>query len=199
MKYMLPELQYGYADLEPFIDEQTMRIHHTKHHQAYIDNLNAALEIHPELQDLPLEQLLKDLTTVPEDIRSKVQNNGGGHFNHTFFWSIMSPNAGGVPTGALAEKINETFGDFSQFQSQFETAAMTRFGSGWAWLVQDAAGKLSIVSTQNQDTPLAAGLTPVIGLDVWEHAYYLKYQNKRAEYVKNWWNTINWKKIESGF
>jgi superoxide dismutase, Fe-Mn family len=197
MKYELPKLNYGYGDLEPFIDEETMKIHHTKHHQAYIDNLNKALEQHPELQETPLVELLKDLNTVPEDIRNAVRNNGGGHYNHSMFWLTMGPNKGGLPSSGLLTKIETTFGSFEKFKEEFGKAALTRFGSGWAWLVLDQSNNLSIVSTPNQDNPISDNLRPLLGLDVWEHAYYLKYQNKRADYITTWWNTVDWNAVES--
>jgi Fe-Mn family superoxide dismutase len=197
MKYELPSLNYGYGDLEPFIDEETMKIHHTKHHQAYIDNLNKALELHPDLQEKPLVELLKNLNTIPEDIRNAVRNNGGGHYNHSMFWLTMSPNKGGLPPSELASKIDDAFGSFDKFKEEFGKAALTRFGSGWAWLVLDAKNTLSIVSTPNQDNPISDGHRPLLGLDVWEHAYYLKYQNKRADYINNWWNTVDWNAVAS--
>ena len=192
MAHTLPSLPYAYNALEPYIDAQTMEIHHTKHHQAYVNNLNAALEKHPDLQGVDLESLLRNIQSVPEDIRTAVRNNGGGHANHSLFWTIMGPNAGGAPTGELAAAINAAFGSFDAFKEQFSTAAKTRFGSGWAWLVVDGFGKLAVYSTANQDSPYMNGHTPILGLDVWEHAYYLKYQNRRPEYVENWWNVVNW-------
>ncbi|MCS7010070.1 MAG: superoxide dismutase [Anaerolineales bacterium] len=192
--YQLEPLPYPYDALEPYIDARTMEIHHTKHHAAYINNLNAALEKHPELFDKTLEALLSDLNAVPEDIRTVVRNHGGGTWNHNFFWRIMAPGAGGGPTGELAEAIAHAFGSFDAFKAEFEKAANGRFGSGWAWLVKTANG-LSVISTANQDNPLSEGLTPILGIDVWEHAYYLKYQNRRAEYVSNWWNVVNWEEV----
>jgi superoxide dismutase, Fe-Mn family len=191
MPHSLPPLPYDFNALEPHIDEQTMRIHHGKHHQAYVNNLNAALEKHPELQGKSVEDLVKGINTVPEDIRGAVRNNGGGHINHTMFWDIMGPGGGGKPTGPLADDINKTFGDFGQFQTQLKQAGVSRFGSGWAWLVY-ANGKLQILSTPNQDSPYMNGQVPILGVDVWEHAYYLKYQNKRPDYLDAWWNVVNW-------
>ncbi|MEJ5224948.1 MAG: superoxide dismutase [Anaerolineales bacterium] len=199
MAFQLPPLPYAPEALEPFIDAQTMTIHHGKHHAAYVNNLNAALEKHPELSGWSLEDLLVKLNEVPEDIRTAVRNHGGGHWNHTMFWEIMAPNAGGAPTGALANAINDTFGSFDAFKAEFEKAANGRFGSGWAWLVKKSDGGLAIVSTANQDNPLTDGLTPLMGIDVWEHAYYLKYQNRRPEYVTNWWNVVNWSEITRRF
>lgn len=194
MAHTLPQLPYAYDALEPHIDAKTMEIHHSKHHQAYIDKLNAALEKHPELAEKSAEELIADLDMVPEDIRMAVRNNGGGHVNHTFFWEIMSPSGGGEPKGKLKEAIDKTFGDFTKFKEQFAAAGVARFGSGWAWLVSDA-GKLSIVSTPNQDSPLTEGKMPILGVDVWEHAYYLKYQNKRPDYLNAWWNVVSWEEI----
>ena len=191
MAHEVPPLPYAYNALEPHIDEQTMRIHHDKHHAAYVTNLNAALEKHPALQSKAVDDLLKTIGSVPEDVRTAVRNNGGGHANHTLFWELMGPGAGGAPTGALAEAIRSAFGSFDAFKDQFAKAAMDRFGSGWAWLI-DAGGSLKIESTANQDSPLMEGKRPLLGLDVWEHAYYLKYQNRRADYVSAWWNVVNW-------
>lgn len=199
MTYTLPALPYAYDALEPYIDAKTMEIHHTKHHQAYIDKLNAALASHPELADKPLEDLLKDLNSVPEDIRSAVRNHGGGHFNHSFFWKIMMAKGGGAPSGKLAEAINTKFGSFDKFKEEFNKAAATRFGSGWAWLSADKSGGLTVTSTANQDCPLSEGLKPILGLDVWEHAYYLNYQNRRPDYIGAWWNVINWAEVEKNF
>ncbi len=193
MAYELPKLSYAYDALEPFIDAKTMEIHHTKHHQAYITNLNAALEKHPELKVVTFSDLvglLKDLSKVPADIKGAVQNNGGGHFNHTFFWPLLKKNNGAKPTGALLDAIVASFGSFEAFQEAFSNAAKTRFGSGWAWLIKKD-GKLVVTSTPNQDTPLAEG-QPLLGLDVWEHAYYLNYQNRRPDYVGAFWNIVNW-------
>lgn len=195
MTYQLPELPYAYDALEPYIDVETMHLHHDKHHNTYVTNLNAAVEKHPELFNKTVEELVTDLASVPEDIRTAVRNNGGGHVNHTMFWEIMGPNAGGEPTGDLKKAIDETFGSFDKFKEEFAKAATTRFGSGWAWLVVGKDGKLSIVSTANQDSPLSDGLTPVLGLDVWEHAYYLKYKNVRPDYIKAFWNVVNWDEV----
>jgi Fe-Mn family superoxide dismutase len=195
MAFTLPPLPYGYDALEPNIDARTMEIHHTKHHQGYVNNLNAAIEKAPELQDKSLEELLKDLSAVPEKVRTAVRNNAGGHWNHSMFWVIMAPNAGGDPTGELADAIKKSFGDFTKFKEQFNSAASGRFGSGWAWLVSDPKGGLAIESTPNQDNPLMEGRYPIMGVDVWEHAYYLKYQNRRADYLAAWWNTINWPEV----
>jgi Fe-Mn family superoxide dismutase len=172
-----------------------MEIHHTKHHQGYVNNLNAAIEKAPELQNKSLEELLKNLSAVPEKVRTAVRNNAGGHWNHSMFWTIMAPNAGGEPTGKLADAIKKSFGDFAKFKEQFNAAASGRFGSGWAWLVTDPQGNLSIESTPNQDSPVMEGRLPILGVDVWEHAYYLKYQNRRADYLSSWWNTVNWPEV----
>ncbi|EKP94650.1 superoxide dismutase [Thermaerobacter subterraneus] len=195
MAYQLPPLPYDYNALEPHIDEQTMRIHHDRHHATYVNNVNAALEKYPELQDKPIDQLLRQIDQVPEDIRTAVRNNGGGHANHSLFWEIMSPNGGGQPTGALADAINKAFGSFETFKDQFTKTATTHFGSGWAWLVVDEKGDLQLYSLPNQDSPYMKGHTPILGLDVWEHAYYLKYQNKRPDYVAAWWNVVNWDEV----
>lgn len=195
MAHELPALPYAYNALEPHIDEQTMRIHHDKHHAGYVNNLNKALESAPALQSKSVDELLMDLNSVPEGIRTAVMNNGGGHYNHTMFWAIMGPNGGGEPTGALATAIQAAFGDFASFKDKLNNAAATRFGSGWAWLVLDKDGKLAVTSTPNQDNPLSAGQQPIMGVDVWEHAYYLKYQNRRPDYVAAWWNTLNWNAI----
>jgi len=201
MAHELPPLPYPADALEPHIDRQTMEIHHGRHHKAYVDNLNKALAGRPELESKPLDALLKDLASVPEEIRTAVRNNGGGHWNHTFFWQIMAPNAGGAPSGSLGEAIQKTFGSFDEFKARFEAAGLGRFGSGWAWLVVNN-GKLEIVSTANQDNPLMgraiAGCegVPILGVDVWEHAYYLKYQNRRGDYLKAWWNVVNWREVE---
>jgi len=194
MSFQLEPLPYAYEALEPFIDTLTMQIHHDKHHQAYVTNLNTALDKHPELAGKSLEVLLGDLNAVPEDIRGAVRNHAGGTWNHNLFWKLMAPKAGGEPKGEVAKALETGFGGFANFKAEFEKAAMGRFGSGWAWLVAKA-DKLSIVSTANQDTPLADGLKPLLALDVWEHAYYLKYQNRRAEYVGNWWNVVNWQEV----
>lgn len=192
--YELPPLPYAYDALEPYIDARTMEIHHTKHHQAYITNLNGAIEKHPELAARSLDDLLRDLNAVPEDIRTVVRNHGGGTWNHSLFWVIMAPKAGGEPKGELAKAIERAFGSFEAFKTEFEKAANGRFGSGWAWLVL-RQGQLAVVSTANQDNPLSEGMMPLMGIDVWEHAYYLKYQNRRAEYVSNWWNVVNWDEV----
>ena len=195
MAHELPALPYPYDALEPYIDARTMEIHHTKHHQGYVNKLNAALEKYPDLQKVPLEELLRNIASVPEDIRTAVRNNGGGHVNHSLFWTIMGPNGGGQPSGALAAAIEAAFGSFDAFKEAFSQAAATRFGSGWAWLVVDAFGNLKVYSTPNQDSPYMDGFTPILGLDVWEHAYYLKYQNRRPEYIQNWWNVVNWDEV----
>jgi Fe-Mn family superoxide dismutase len=191
MAYTLPPLPYPADALEKAIDKMTMEIHHGRHHKAYVDNLNAALEGQAALASKPIEQLMREINQVPEAIRQKVVNNGGGHANHTMFWEIMGPNGGGEPSGPLAEAIKSTFNDFTNFKAKIKEAALARFGSGWAWLVK-AGGKLQILSTANQDSPLMLGQTPIVGVDVWEHAYYLRYQNKRADYVDAWWNVVNW-------
>lgn len=196
--HTLPELPYAHDALEPHIDTQTMQIHHGKHHAAYVSNLNAALEGHGDLQSKSIEALIGDLDSVPEGIRGAVRNNGGGHANHSLFWTSMSPNGGGAPGGALGAAIDRDFGSFGAFQEQFAKAAATRFGSGWAWLILDG-GKLAITSTPNQDTPLMEGKTPLLGLDVWEHAYYLHYQNRRPDYVKAWWNVVDWNAVGERF
>ena len=198
MAFTLPALPYDFAALEPSIDARTMEIHHDKHHAGYVNNLNAALEKAPELRSKSLDDLLQNLDSVPESIRTAVRNNAGGHWNHSMFWEIMSPKGGGEPTGKLAEAIKKSFGDFATFQTQFADAAGKRFGSGWAWLVKDG-GKLSITSTPNQDTPVMEKKHPILGVDVWEHAYYLKYQNKRPDYVKAWWNVVNWPEVGRRF
>ena len=197
-KFELPALPYDAAALEPYIDAQTMQIHHGKHHAAYTNNLNAALEKYPALSEKPAEALLKDLNSVPEDIRTAVRNNGGGYVNHNMFWSIMAPKAGGEPKGALADALKSTFNSFDSFKEQFQKAGMGRFGSGWAWLVADK-GVLKIISTANQDSPLSEGMTPLLTVDVWEHAYYLKYQNRRADYLTAWWNVVNWDAVAKLF
>ncbi len=202
MLHQLPELNFSYDALEPFIDAQTMEIHHTKHHAGYVNNLNKALEKHSALQDKSLEELIASINSLPEDIRTAVRNNGGGHWNHAFFWSLLKKNENGQPVGELADAINQTFGSFDQFKEQFIKAGMTRFGSGWAWLVV-ANNQLVIGSTPNQDNPLMdisdfKG-TPILGVDVWEHAYYLKYQNRRNEYLNNFFNVINWEKVLENF
>ena len=195
MAHELPPLPYAYEALEPHIDEQTMRIHHDKHHAAYVTNLNNALAKYPELSEQSPQALIQALDSLPEDIRTVVRNNGGGHVNHTMFWELMGPDAGGAPTGALAQAIDQAFGSFEAFKEQFSKAGVGRFGSGWAWLITDADGGLSITSTPNQDNPISEGKTPLLGLDVWEHAYYLKYQNRRPEYIAAWWNVVDWNKV----
>ena len=194
MAHTLPTLPYPHDALEPHIDKMTMEIHHGKHHNAYVTNLNAALEKHPELQSKSVEDLIRGINSVPEDIRTAVRNNGGGHANHSMFWQIMAPNAGGAPTGAIADAIKSSFGSFDAFKEQFAKAGVGRFGSGWAWVI-DNGGKLVIESTPNQDSPLMDGKKPVFGIDVWEHAYYLKYQNRRPDYIGAWWNVVNWAEI----
>jgi Fe-Mn family superoxide dismutase len=198
MAHELPKLPYPYDALEPYIDARTMEIHHTKHHQGYVNNLNAALDKAPELQKKSLEDLLRGINTVPEAIRTAVRNHGGGHANHTLFWQIMKPKGGGSPGGTLAGALQAGFGDVAKFKEAFTNAAATRFGSGWAWLVTQG-GKLQVVSTANQDSPFMDGKTPILGLDVWEHAYYLKYQNRRAEYIEAWWNLVNWDEVAKRF
>jgi len=199
MPFTLPPLPYAPDALEPHIDKMTMEIHHGKHHNAYVTNLNKALESAPELANKSLEELLaNNLAMVPESIRTAVRNNGGGHYNHAMFWTIMGPNGGGAPTGELSDAINSTFGSFDEFKTKFNAAATTRFGSGWAWLVKYGS-KLEITSTPNQDNPVMEGRFPVMGLDVWEHAYYLKYQNRRPDYIGAWWNVINWEEVTKRF
>ncbi|HEY6406104.1 MAG TPA: superoxide dismutase [Ktedonobacteraceae bacterium] len=195
MAYELPALPYDYNALEPYIDEQTMHLHHDKHHNAYVTNLNNALKDLSGHPDISAEDMVRRLHEVPEEIRTAVRNNGGGHVNHTMFWQIMKPNGGGEPTGALASAISDAFGSFDAFKTAFNDAGVKRFGSGWAWLVLDGNGKLSVRSTANQDNPLTEGLYPVMGNDVWEHAYYLKYQNRRPEYLAAWWNVVNWDEV----
>ncbi len=192
MSFELPALPYAYNALEPAIDAMTMEIHYTKHHATYLKNLNTALEKYPDLSKMTIEQILKDLSKIPEDIRTAVRNNGGGYYNHMIFWTIMGPNMGGEPTGKLASAINSAYGNFAAFKAEMEKAGMGRFGSGWAWLSKKSDGSVFVHSTPNQDSPLSEGLFPVIGVDVWEHAYYLKYQNRRAEYLSNWWSVVNW-------
>jgi Fe-Mn family superoxide dismutase len=198
MPHTLPALPYDFAALEPHIDAKTMEIHHGKHHQAYVNNLNAALDKHPELHSKGLEDLLRGINTVPEDIRGAVRNNAGGHHNHSLFWTWMGPKAGGEPTGALADAIKKGWGDFAKFKEAINTAGTTRFGSGWAWLAW-SNGKLEVYSTANQDSPLMEGKTPILGVDVWEHAYYLKYQNRRPDYLGAWWNVVNWESVGKRF
>lgn len=199
MTFQLPSLPYPESALEPHIDARTMSIHHDKHHAGYTNNLNAALEGHADLAGKSIEALLADLDSVPEKIRTTVRNNGGGYANHKLFWEIMSPNGGGAPGGDLAEAINKAFGSFDEFKETFAKAASTRFGSGWAWLYVDQAGKLAVGSTPNQDTPLMEGNTPILGIDVWEHAYYLNYQNRRGDYISAWWNVVNWDAVASKY
>jgi Fe-Mn family superoxide dismutase len=197
--YTLPELPYAHGALEPHIDARTMEIHHSKHHQAYITNVNAALEKHPEF-DAPanVDDLLRNFNSVPSDIQTAVRNNGGGHSNHSLFWTIMGPNAGGEPGGTLGEAIRSSFGDFASFREKFGNAAKGRFGSGWAWLVADG-GSVQVIDTANQDSPLMEGRTPILGLDVWEHAYYLNYQNRRPDYIEAWWNVVKWDEVARRF
>ncbi|MNO36690.1 Superoxide dismutase [Mn] [compost metagenome] len=199
MAYELPALPYPANALEPYIDEQTMNIHHDRHHNTYVTNLNAALEKSPELQSKSVEELIANLDSIPESIRTAVRNNGGGHANHSMFWQIIGPNAGGSPSGAVAKAIDSELGGFDKFKEDFAKAAASRFGSGWAWLVVGKDGKLSITSTPNQDNPLSEGLTPILGLDVWEHAYYLKYQNKRPDYIAAFWNIVNWDEVNKRY
>jgi superoxide dismutase, Fe-Mn family len=201
MAYELAPLPYDYAALEPFIDAQTMQLHHDKHHQTYITNVNGALEKHPDLASKPVDDLIRDLNAIPEDIRGVVRNNGGGHSNHSMFWTIMAPpnsGGGGAPTGPLADQIKSDFGDFEALKKQFNETTAKQFGSGWGWLVFQG-GKLKIITTPNQDSPLSQGLYPVLGNDVWEHAYYLKYQNRRPEYLAAWWNVVNWAEVNKRF
>jgi len=198
-KHELAPLPYSFDALEPHIDARPMEIHHDRHHAAYVANLNAALDKHPELFNRSIENLIADLGSVPEDIRTAVRNNGGGHLNHDFFWKLMGPNGGGAPSGDLADAINGAFGDFETFKQQFSQAGITRFGSGWAWLSVDGGGTLVVSSTANQDNPISEGLKPVLGLDVWEHAYYLKYQNKRPDYIAAFWNVVDWNKVAENF
>jgi len=195
MKHELKKLNYNYNALEPYIDEITMSIHHSKHHAAYVNNLNAALESYPELQEKSVEELILSLDSLPESIRTAVRNNGGGHYNHSFFWTLLKLNPEGKPVGPLAVALDKTFGSFDNFKADFTKAATTRFGSGWAWLVLDSKGELKITSTANQDNPISEGLKPILALDVWEHAYYLKYQNKRPDYIAAFWNVVNWEEV----
>ncbi|HMQ53424.1 MAG TPA: superoxide dismutase [Anaerolineae bacterium] len=199
MAHELPSLPYAHNALEPHIDARTMEIHHGKHHQAYINNLNNALSGHADLEAMSIEDLMKNLNLVPENIRTAVRNNGGGHANHSLFWPCMSPNGGGEPSGELASAINSAFGSFDSFKEKFGQAGATRFGSGWAWLCVDSSGQLTITSTPNQDSPLSEGLTPILGLDVWEHAYYLNYQNRRPDYISAWWNVVNWDQVAKNY
>lgn len=198
MAFTLPNLPYDFGALEPHIDAKTMEIHHGKHHQAYVTNLNAAIEKAPELASKSLDDLMRGISSVPEAVRTAVRNNGGGHWNHSMFWQIMGPGAGGEPGGALSAAMKSAFGDFAKFKEQFQAAGAGRFGSGWAWLVNDG-GKLSIMSTPNQDNPLMEGKNAILGLDVWEHAYYLKYQNRRPDYMAAWWSVVNWGEVEKRF
>ena len=195
MAFELPPLPYDYSALEPHIDTQTMQIHHDKHHQTYVTNLNNALQGQDQLASMSVDDLLRNISQVPDSIRTAVRNSGGGHSNHTMFWNIMKPNGGGEPTGDFANAIQQAFGSFDAFKAAFNDAGTKRFGSGWAWLVLDSSGKLQVISTANQDSPLMDGLYPVMGNDVWEHAYYLKYQNRRPEYLNAWWNVVNWDEI----
>ncbi|WP_139492292.1 superoxide dismutase [Brevibacillus dissolubilis] len=198
MAYQLPALPYAFDALEPHFDAMTMEIHHDRHHATYVNNLNAALEGHADLQDKSIEALISNIDALPEGIRTVVRNNGGGHANHSLFWEILSPNGGGNPTGAVADAINEAFGSYDNFKAEFTKAATTRFGSGWAWLIVDG-GKLAVTSTPNQDSPIMEGKTPILGLDVWEHSYYLKYQNKRPDYIGAFYNLINWDEVNKRF
>ncbi len=198
MPFTLAPLPYAYEALEPYIDSQTLHVHHDKHHQAYCDNFNAALAKHPELHFTSGEEVLAKLSTIPEDIRGAVRNHGGGYVNHNLYWSVIGPNKGGAPSGAIAEAIKKTFGDFTQFQEKFNDAGAKQFGSGWVWLVSGPGG-LQILSTPNQDSPLSQGLHPLMVNDVWEHAYYLKYQNRRADYLKAWWSVVNWDAVNANF
>ena len=198
MAFALPPLPYDYSALEPHIDTQTMQLHHDKHHAAYVTNLNNAVQ-GTQFENMNVEELMRRINEVPENIRTAVRNNGGGHVNHTMFWEIMKPNGGGQPTGALADAVNQTFGGFDQFKTQLNDAATKRFGSGWGWLVADQSGKLQIISTANQDSPFMDGHFPIMGIDVWEHAYYLKYQNRRGDYLNAWWNVANWDEIARRF
>jgi Fe-Mn family superoxide dismutase len=198
MAFTLPPLPYDFAALEPHIDAKTMEIHHGKHHQTYVNNLNAAIEKAPELASKSLDDLMRNVNSLPEAVRTPVRNNGGGHWNHSLFWQIMAPKSGGEPGGALGAAIKSAFGDFAKFREQFSAAGVGRFGSGWAWLI-NSGGKLSITSTPNQDNPLMEGQKAIMGLDVWEHAYYLKYQNRRPDYINAWWNVVNWKEVEKRY
>ncbi|HVB20359.1 MAG TPA: superoxide dismutase [Ktedonobacteraceae bacterium] len=199
MAYEVPALPYDYSALEPYIDTQTMQLHHDKHHTAYVNNLNAALKDNSQFSSMNVDDLMRHINDVPDSVRTAVRNNGGGHSNHSMFWQIMTPNGGGQPTGALASAINSTFGSFDAFKTQFNDAGVKRFGSGWTWLVLDQSGKLSVISSANQDSPLMDSLYPVMGNDVWEHAYYLKYQNRRPDYLNAWWNVVNWNAIANRY
>ena len=196
MQHKLPSLSYDYGALEPYIDAQTMEIHYSRHHQGYVNNLNKALEKYPDLQIKPIEDLLSNVNTIPKDIRVAIGNHGGGHYNHSLFWTIMSKGGGGEPVGLVGDAINKVFGTFAAMQDTFNITAKKVFGSGWAWLSVDSEGMLVISSTHNQDSPVSRGLQPILGLDVWEHAYYLKYQNKRSDYINAWWHVINWEQVE---
>ena len=198
MAFTLPPLPYDFSALEPHIDAKTMEIHHGKHHQTYVNNLNAAIEKAPELASKSIDDLMRNVNSLPEAVRTPIRNNGGGHWNHSMFWQIMAPKAGGEPGGNLGAAIKSAFGDFAKFREQFSAAGVGRFGSGWAWLI-NSGGKLSIASTPNQDNPLMEGQKAIMGLDVWEHAYYLKYQNRRPDYISAWWNVVNWKEVEKRF
>lgn len=197
--FKLPDLPYSYDALEPYIDTQTMMVHHDKHHAAYVEKLNEAVNKYPELKDKSLEYLLSNLDKLPNDVKEAIRNNGGGHYNHSLFWTIMGKDKGGEPKGKLKEDIVKNFGSFDSFKKEFKTAALNRFGSGWAWLIKDRDGKLKVISTPNQDSPIMVGTTPIMGLDVWEHAYYLKYQNKRGDYIDNWWKVVNWDEVEKRY
>ena len=197
--FTVPALPYAFDALEPYIDAKTMELHHDKHHQAYVDNLNKAVAQEPSLQSWSLEELIVDINKVPEEVRTTVRNNGGGDFNHSFFWTLMKKNGGGNPRGMIAQEIGKTFGDFAAYQEKFNNAAKSVFGSGWAWLCINKAGALEIVTTPNQDCPLMLGLQPVMGLDVWEHAYYLKYQNRRPDYITAWWHVVDWDRVEENY
>ena len=199
MTFTLPELPYGYDALEPHIDAQTMEIHHSKHHAGYVNNLNKALESFDEFEGKSVEAILADLTAVPDEVRVAVRNNGGGHANHSLFWKVMGPGGGGEPGGDLANAIANAFNSFAEFKDKFSKAGATRFGSGWAWWAVGAGGGLVVLSSPNQDTPLSEGVTPILGLDIWEHAYYLKYQNRRPDYIAAWWNVINWKQVAANY
>ncbi len=199
MTFLLPELPYGYDALEPHIDARTMEIHHSKHHAGYVAKLNAALEPFDEYEGVSIESIMTELNKVPDEIRTAVRNNGGGHANHSLFWNVMGPDGGGEPGGSLAGSISNGFNSFAEFKDKFSKAAATRFGSGWAWLVVGAGGGLVVLSTPNQDTPLSEEVTPILGLDVWEHAYYLNYQNRRPDYIAAWWNVINWSQVEANY
>jgi Fe-Mn family superoxide dismutase len=199
MAFVLEPLPYDYNALEPYIDEETMHLHHDKHAQAYVNNLNAAIQNTPEFGNIDVEDLMRRINDVPENIRTAVRNNGGGHANHSMFWKIMKPNGGGNPTGPIADAINQAFGSFDAFKQQFNDAGAKRFGSGWSWLVADQSGNLQVISTANQDSPLMDGFYPIMGNDVWEHAYYLKYQNRRPDYLNAWWNVVNWDEVNNRY